>query len=178
LWRAPPTGRCSRAAIIPARSNVAELKFPAVSVDRAVHDGDVVTLGPLSLTAHATPGHSPGCTTWTMDVRESDQPHRIIFFCSATVALNQLVSNPTYPGIVGDYRSTFRRAASLDGDVFLAPHPEMYGMEEKRAGIAEGKPNPFVQPGEFHAYVATLQTAFEDALAKQAAAAETPAPAR
>jgi metallo-beta-lactamase class B len=160
----------------PGQENVAELKFPAVRVDRAVRDGDVVTLGPVSLTAHATPGHSPGCTTWTMDVRESDQPHKIIFFCSATVALNQLVANPTYPGIVEDYRSTFKRAASLDGDVFLAPHPEMYNMEDKRAQIAEGKPNPFVKPGEFHAYVATLQTAFEDALAKQAQAAGTRAP--
>jgi metallo-beta-lactamase class B len=162
----------------PGQENVAELKFPAVRVDRAVRDGDLVTLGPLSLTAHATPGHSPGCTTWTMDVKEGVEPHKIIFFCSATVALNQLVTNPTYPGIVEDYRSTFKRAALLDGDVFLAPHPEMYGMEEKRAAIGEGKPNPFVKPGEFHAYVATLQTAFEDALAKQAQAMGTRAPSR
>jgi metallo-beta-lactamase class B len=155
----------------PGQETESALKFPAVRVDRAVRDGDVVTLGPLSLTAHGTPGHSPGCTTWTMEVKEGAEPHKIIFFCSATVALNQLVKNPTYSGIVEDYRSTFKRAALLDGDVFLAPHPEMYGMEEKRAQIAEGKPNPFVKPGEFQAYVGTLQTAFETALAKQTEAA-------
>jgi metallo-beta-lactamase class B len=63
-----------------------------------------------------------------MDVKEGAEPHKVIFFCSAMVALNQLVKNPTYPGIVEDYRSTFKRAALLDGDVFLAPHPEMYNM--------------------------------------------------
>jgi metallo-beta-lactamase class B len=163
----------------PGQESAAALKFPPVKVDRAVRDGDVVTLGRVSLTAHATPGHSPGCTTWTMDVKEGAEPHKIIFFCSATVALNQLVKTPTYPGIVEDYRSTFKRAALLDGDVFLAPHPEMYNMEENRAEIAEGQPNPFVKPGEFHAYVATLQTAFEAALAKQTEAAGVPAaPAR
>jgi hypothetical protein len=65
---------------------------------------------------------------------------------------------PDLSHIVEDYRSTFKRAALLDGDVFLAPHPEMYNMEEKRAQIAEGKPNPFVKPGEFQAYVGTLKT--------------------
>jgi metallo-beta-lactamase class B len=160
----------------PGRETISELKFPPVKVDRAVRDADVVTLGPLSLTAHATPGHSPGCTTWTMDVKEGAEAHKIIFFCSATVALNQLVKNPTYPGIIEDYRSTFKRAPLLEGDVFLAPHPEMYNMEDKRAQIGEGKPNPFVKPGEFQAYVATLQSAFETALTKQEEAAGTAAP--
>jgi metallo-beta-lactamase class B len=152
----------------PGQETERALKFPAVKVDRAVREGDVVTLGPISLTAHETPGHSPGCRSWTMDVKDGGEAHKIIFFCSATVALNQLVKTPTYLGIVEDYRSTFKRAALLDGDVFLAPHPETYGMETKRAALAEGKPNPFVKPGEFHAYVATLQSAFEDALAKEA----------
>jgi metallo-beta-lactamase class B len=57
-------------------------------------------------------------------------------------------------------------------DVLLAPHPEMYKMPEKRAKLTEGGPNPFVSPGEFNAYAATLEKAFEDALAKQTAAPE------
>jgi metallo-beta-lactamase class B len=160
----------------PGQETVSELKFPPVKVDRAVRDGDVVTLGSLRLTAHATPGHSPGCTTWTMDVAEGGEAHKIVFFCSATVALNQLVKDPTYPGIIEDYRTTFKRAPALEGDVFLAPHPEMYNMEDKRAQIGEGKPNPFVKAGEFQTYVATLQSAFETALAKQEEAAGTAAP--
>ena len=45
-------------------------------------------------------------------------------------------------------------------------------MAEKRTKLAEGGPNPFVNPGEFNAYAATLEKAFEDALAKQTAAAQ------
>ena len=57
-------------------------------------------------------------------------------------------------------------------DVLLGPHPEMYKMAEKRAKLAEGGANPFVNPGEFNAYAATLEKAFEDALARQTAAQE------
>jgi len=74
------------------------------------------------MTAHATPGHSPGCTTWTMNVREGNADHTAIFFCSATVALQPACRNPTHPGIVDDYRKTFERVRDIKGDVFLAPH--------------------------------------------------------
>jgi metallo-beta-lactamase class B len=57
-------------------------------------------------------------------------------------------------------------------DVLLAPHPEMYRMQDKRAMISDGAPNPFVSPGEFNAYAATLEKAFEEGLVKQTAAAQ------
>ena len=155
----------------PGAETETALAFPAVKVDRAVRDGEVVTLGPISLTAHATPGHSPGCTTWTTNVTEGGQRHGVIFFCSATVALNRLVPNPTHPGIVDDYRRTFERAPAIPGDVLLAPHPEMYGMAEKRTRLAAGGPNPFVSPGEFQTYLTKLKSEFEASLAKQTAAA-------
>jgi metallo-beta-lactamase class B len=154
----------------PGAESETALHFPAAKVDRAVKDGDVVTLGPIRLKAHATPGHSPGCTTWTTNVEEAGREHGVIFFCSATVALNRLVPNPTYPGIVADYERTFATAPGIPGDVLLAPHPEMYGMPAKRAQIASGGPNPFVVPGEFQTYLAKLKSDFEAALAKQRAA--------
>jgi metallo-beta-lactamase class B len=147
------------------------LQFPAVKVDRTVVEGDAVTLGGVTLTARATPGHSPGCTSWEMKVKEAGRDHDVLFFCSATVALNRLVGRPTHPGIVEDYRKTFARTRDLKPDVFLAPHPEMYGMLEKRAAIREGAPNPFVKDGEFAEYVATLEKDFEVQLAKQTEAA-------
>jgi metallo-beta-lactamase class B len=154
----------------PGAESETALQFPAAKVDRAVKDGEVVTLGPIRITAHATPGHSPGCTTWTMNVEEAGREHGVIFFCSATVALNRLEPNPTYPGIVQDYERTFATAPAIPGDVLLAPHPEMYGMPAKRAQIASGAPNPFVVAGEFQTYLAKLKSDFDAALAKQRAA--------
>ena len=143
-----------------------------MKVDRTVRDGDTVTLGNVTLTARATPGHSPGCTSWAFSVKDGDATRSVLIFCSGTVALNRLVGNPTYPGIVDDYRKTFARAKDMKVDILLAPHPEMYNMQDKRAVMTAGAPNPFVNPGEFNAYAATLEKAFEDALAKQTAAAQ------
>jgi len=145
------------------------LNFPPVKVDRTVREGDTVTIADVTLTARETPGHSPGCTSWEFSVKDGDATRSALIFCSGTVALNRLVTNPTYPGIVTDYKKTFARAQDMKPDVLLAPHPEMYKMAEKRAKLAEGGPNPFVNPGEFNAYAATLEKAFEDALAKQTA---------
>ena len=148
------------------------LNFPPVKVDRTVREGDTVTIADVTLTARETPGHSPGCTSWEFSVKDGDATRSALIFCSGTVALNRLVTNPTYPGIVTDYKKTFARAQDMKPDVLLAPHPEMYKMAEKRAKLAEGGPNPFVNPGEFNAYAATLEKAFEDALAKQTADAQ------
>ena len=156
----------------PGAQEETALAFPPVKVDRTVREGDTVTVGDVTLTAHETPGHSPGCTSWTFTVKDGDASRSVLIFCSATVALNRLVPNPTYLGIVDDYRKTFARAKEMKPDVLLAPHPEMYNMPEKRAKIADGAPNPFVSPGEFNAYAAKLEKAFEDSLAKQTAAAQ------
>jgi metallo-beta-lactamase class B len=148
------------------------LAFPPVKVDRTVREGDTVTIGDVTLTARETPGHSPGCTSWEFSVKDGDATRSALIFCSGTVALNRLVGSPTYSGIVADYKKTFARAKDMKVDVLLAPHPEMYKMAEKRARLAEGGPNPFVNPGEFNAYAATLEKAFEEALVKQTAAAQ------
>ena len=148
------------------------LAFPPVKVDRTVREGDKVTVGDVTLTARETPGHSPGCTSWAFSVKDGDATRSVLIFCSGTVALNRLGADPTYFGIVSDYRKTFARAKDMKVDVLLAPHPEMYRMQDKRALLADGAPNPFVNPGEFNAYAETLGKAFEDALVKQTADAQ------
>src|SRR5215475_8071700 len=153
----------------PGDEKNSDLAFPAVKVDRAVKEGDKVTLGDTTLTAHSMPGHTPGCTSWQMTVTDGGQDREVLFFCSGTVALNKLVGQPTYPGIVEDYRATYAKAKAMKPDVLLGPHPEVYGMQEKRAQMKYGVPNPFVKPGELATYVAGLEGDFEKALAKQTA---------
>jgi metallo-beta-lactamase class B len=150
------------------------LAFPPVKVDRAVKEGDKVTLGDTTMTAHATPGHSPGCTSWEMTVKDGGQDRNVLFFCSGTVALNRLVGNPTHPGIVDDYRATYAKVKAMNPDVLLGPHPEVYGMQAKRTDMKDGAPNPFVKPGELAAYVAGLEADFDKALVKQTAALQKP----
>ena len=149
-----------------------DLAFPPVKVDRTVKEGDKVTLGHTTLTAHATPGHSPGCTSWEMTVKDGDESREVLFFCSGTVALNRLVGQPTYPGIVDDYRATYAKVKAMKIDVLLGPHPEVYGMQAKRAQMKDGAPNPFVKPDELATYATGLSQEFDKQLAKQTAALE------
>ncbi|BAT60447.1 metallo-beta-lactamase L1 precursor [Variibacter gotjawalensis] len=156
----------------PGQEDEKALDFPAVKVDRVVGEGDKITVGDTTITAVMTPGHSPGCTSWMIPVKENGKDYTAFLFCSGTVALNKLVGKPTHPTIVEDYRKTFARARDIKADIFLAPHPEMFGMKEKREQIRDGAPNPFIKPGEFNTYAATMETAFEEALKKQTAALE------
>jgi len=140
---------------------------PPVQVDRIIADGETLTLGDVTLTAHITPGHSRGCTSWTMPVEQGSQTYQALFFCSATVAANRLVGPPQYEGIVDDYRRTFAMTKNWKPDVFLTNHPEFSGMMEKRERQQAGDPLAFVDRTGFPAMMAKLEQAFEAAMQKQ-----------
>lgn len=158
--------------VYPGWETRVELNFPPVKVDRVLADGDKVRLGGVSLTAVLTPGHSAGCTSYLMHVTERGRGHTVFFLCSASVAANRLVPDPQYPGIIVDYHKTFARLKTLHADVYLAPHAEFYDLFGKRAAMGTSKENPFVKPGELEAATNDFETAFEQELARQQAAAK------
>jgi metallo-beta-lactamase class B len=151
---------------------VEALRAPPVKVDQTVRDGERVGLGGVQLTAHLTPGHTRGCTTWTLPVSEHGITHSVIFYCSTTVALNRLAPKPQYPGIVADYRRSFAALASMHADVFLSNHKDFFGLWDKRARLQDGAVNPFVDPAELPAFVAASRADFDKELAAQQSAAE------
>lgn len=151
-----------------APDDAAWLHYEPVRVDHVVRDGEVIALGTTRVTANATPGHSPGCTTWTMPLRDGGAPHTAVFFCSATVANNRLAPVEQYPGIIADFARTFARLKSIRADVLLPPHAEFFDLRAKRARQREHpNVNPFVVPGEFAALVAELEKSFAVELARQ-----------
>ncbi len=142
-------------------------RFPAVRVDSVIADGATVTLGGVTLTANVTPGHTAGCTSWTMPVMADGARHTVIFFCSASVAANRLAPRPQYPGIIEDYRRTFVKFKAIEADVFFAAHSELFDLPGKRARMAPDMPNPFVDAGALQRIVAEYETAFAKELARQ-----------
>ncbi len=137
-------------------------------IDRVLHDGDRVTLGSTTLVAHLTPGHTKGCTTWTMKVQDSGKTYDVVIVGSVNV--NQgymLVGNKYYPEIADDFARTFKILQSLPVDVFLGAHGDYYGMEDKYARMKTGGPNPFIDPDGYHAYLSERQRAFEAEWEKQ-----------
>jgi metallo-beta-lactamase class B len=142
--------------------------FPVTKVDRVLHDGDEVKLGGVVLVAHKTAGHTKGCTTWTMKVREDNRSYNVVIVGSPNVNSGyKLMSNAAYPEIAQDYVSTFRTLQSLPCDVFLGAHGGYFGMEAKYARMKPGGANPFVDPEGYKSYVAEREQAFRKELGKQ-----------
>jgi metallo-beta-lactamase class B len=148
--------------------DTASALFKPVKVDRVLHDGDKVQLGDAVLVAHLTPGHTKGCTTWTMQAREAGKAYDVVVIGSPNVNPGyKLVNNPLYPGIAQDYEKMFRVLRAMPCDVFLGAHGGYYGMEAKFARVKEGGPNPFIDPDGYKKYVVDKEAEFRAELKKQ-----------
>jgi metallo-beta-lactamase class B len=142
--------------------------FQAVKADRFIKDKEAVTLGGVSLIPRLTPGHTKGCTTWTMKVEEGGKAYDVVFLGSVTAPDYQLVNNAKYPNIVADYEATFSLLRSLPCDVFLAPHGQFFGLTKKRQRLQQTTaPNPFINPQEFRTFVTIAERTFQRLLARQ-----------
>jgi metallo-beta-lactamase class B len=142
--------------------------YPATKVDRVLHDGDEVKLGDAVLVAHLTPGHTKGCTTWTMKANEGGKEYNVVIVGSPNVNPGyKLVDNAKYPQIASDYERMFRVLKSLPADIFLGAHGAYFGMEAKYARLKDGAPSPFIDPEGYKTFVADKEQEFRAELAKQ-----------
>jgi metallo-beta-lactamase class B len=152
--------------------NSPESLYQSLKVDHVLHDGEEVKLGGVVLVAHKTPGHTPGCTTWTMKVPagagDGGKSLDVVIVGSPNVNPGyKLVNNTAYPQIAQDYEEMFRVLKGLPCDVFLGAHGAYYGMEEKFARVKEGAANPFVDPEGYKTFVAEKGQEFRAEWKKQ-----------
>lgn len=134
---------------------------PGARVNRVLHDGDKVTLGGSTLVAHLTPGHTKGCTTWTMQVEDGGKMLNAVVIGSPNVNPGYvLVGNKAYPAIAEDYEKTFKVLKSLPVDLFLGAHGAYFGMKAKYERMKAGGPNPFIDQAGYAAYVSEREGAF------------------
>ena len=126
--------------------------FPKVDPDHMVKDGEPVTLGNVTLTALATPGHTPGCTSWAMTGTSGGKPAKVVFFCSLNTPGYDLT---TLQGLKAEseFSATIAKVESLQCDVALAFHASAMDMDSKLKRRKEGL-NPFVDPGACRDFVA------------------------
>jgi metallo-beta-lactamase class B len=140
-------------------------------IDKILHDGDTVTLGGTTLTAHLTPGHTRGCTTWTMKAQEGGRSYDVVIIGSAgTNPGFQLVNNPQIPNQAAEYEQAFKVLRSLPCDVPLGSHPSMYNLDQKLPKIGKG-PNPFIDPQGYKTEIDIAEAMFRAVLAEQKKAA-------
>ncbi len=152
----------------PNYGHVPTTHYPATKVDRVLHDGDEVRLGGAVLVARLTPGHTPGCTTWTMRVTDGGKTYNAVIIGSPNVNEGyKLVNHPKYPNIATDYAKTFEILKSLPCDLFLGAHGDYFGMQEKFPKLKPGAANPFFDPAGYKAYVESKEKAFRAELERQ-----------
>lgn len=141
--------------------------FPPVHPARAVTDGENMHLGNLVLTAHSTPGHTKGNTTWTWTSCDGTRCLHMVDVGSLSAPGYQLIGNPNYPNIAKDFEHGSAVVRALPCDIPLAPHPEMVNFWACVAKRKQGDANALIDPAGCRAYANDARASFEAQLAKQ-----------
>jgi len=147
------------------------LKAPsgkAQPVDRVIKDGETVMLGGTTLTAHLTPGHTRGCTTWTATVPEGGRNYSVLIACGGLQGDARLVNNKNYPEIAEHFAQAIKKYKTFKPDVFLASHAWFYDPAGKYARLQKGAgPNPYIDPAGYQAWVANMEKNWNSLMAEQ-----------
>jgi metallo-beta-lactamase class B len=139
------------------------LTFPPVEPDQIIHDGESIQIGDQKLTAHLTPGHTKGNTTWTTKISEGTKTYDVVFAGSPSILDYQLAGRESYPGIAADFEKTFAIFKTLPCDIFLSAHGSMFALKEKRERLMRGeKPNPFIDPQGYQRFIEEYEKTFRD----------------
>ena len=144
-------------------------RYRPVDVDRELRDGERIALGSATLTAHFTPGHTKGCTSWSFPVTMHDgRVAQALVICSLSTLSYDLTGNAAYPNILADYRRSYETLEALPCDVFLGAHGRWFDLPARRARVAAGDRDAFVAPEECRTFLAESRAAFEAEVARQA----------
>ena len=145
--------------------------YPPAKVDRVLRDGDEVKLGDATLTARLTPGHTKGCTTWTMKVNDGSKLRDVVIVGSPNVNPGyKLVGSTVYPRMTEDFQKTFRVLNSLSCDYFLGAHGSYFDLEKKYAQLKAGNSTALIDAAGYKNFVVDREQAFRTELKKQQAA--------
>lgn len=101
-------------------------RFPAVRNVRAVREGEVLRVGDLAITAHLTPGHTPGGTSWSWRSCEGSTCRNIVYADSLTPVSNpgfKFTGDAKTPAIAAEFRSSIEKVGALPCDVLISTHP-------------------------------------------------------
>jgi metallo-beta-lactamase class B len=146
--------------------------FPPARVDRTLHDGDTVTLGGTTITAHKTAGHTKGCTAWTMQTKDGSRTLNVVIVggwgINPDVRLVAANGKPAgYPGIASDFDHTFATLAALPCDIFLGAHGVYFDMLAKVARLPKEGESVWIDPAGYHREVAEHEAVYRKQLAAQ-----------
>lgn len=147
----------------------AENAFPAVPKVRVVADGEVLRVGAAGVTAHLTPGHTPGSTTWTWQSCEGTRCLDLVYADSVSAVAApgfRFTGGGGAPSIVDSFLRSIARIEELPCDIFLTTHPPP-DMLRRLAESRAAKTNAFIDGGGCRAYAQGARTRLEARVAEE-----------
>ena len=139
-----------------------------VKIDGLVRDKQEVSLGGVKLTAHLTPGHTKGCTSWTMVAEDAGRKYNVVFVCSLSINEARLLGDPSYSNRADDFRKSIDILKAFPCDVFLASHGFFFELERKLADMAkDASRNPWIDPDGYKDYVSQMENEYVDQLRRE-----------
>ena len=141
--------------------------FPSVAHVQRVGDGETIKVGPIALTAHATPGHTPGSTSWTWKSCEGERCLDIVYADSLTPISDnafRFTDEAAHPGVLAAFRKSAETIAALPCDILVTPHPDASDLWN-RLGAAPTK--PLIDDGACRRYAASASRHLDERVAKE-----------
>jgi metallo-beta-lactamase class B len=151
------------------------LLFPPIEPDKIILDGESLQLADQVMTAHLTPGHTKGTTTWTTKIQDGARTYDVVFVGSQSSLDYKFVKEESYPGIATDFVKSFAVLKNLPCDIFLASHGSFFHFVDKHERFMRGDANAFVDPDGYYRYLSESEKDFRQKLDQQRQqAAESP----
>jgi metallo-beta-lactamase class B len=146
--------------------------YPAVRHARTVRDGETLQLGDVAITAHYTPGHTPGSTSWSWTSCSEGQCLHVVYADSLTALGSARFRYSDHPDRVEAFRKSIATVAALPCDILLTPHPDASGFWQKVARrTSDADSAPLVDAGACRAYAAAAARKLDATLAQERAQA-------
>ena len=137
-------------------------------IDRVLKDGETVSFGGMNLTAHLTPGHTRGCTTWTFPVTEGNRTYNVLIACGGLQEDARLIGNKNYPEIAEHFGQSIKKYKTFKPDIFLASHSWFFDLAGKYKRLQAGaNPNPYIDPNGYRAWVDNMEKNYNSLIAEQ-----------
>lgn len=140
---------------------------------RTVRDGETLHLGSVDITAHYTPGHTPGSTSWTWMSCEGKRCLHMVYADSLSAGSAPAFRFSAYPHYLAGFRRSIATVAALPCDILLTPHPDASDFWQRvRHGKSAAGARPLIDRSACRRYAAAATKALNARIAQEHAAAK------